>query len=97
MSTAASRNDVLGGAPLFDQVVDVVLEDEQIRLAGARDPDEGLVVVFDDAPNLFVVAEAHAHGLAFLNQPFQVFDFLESLLGRASPGFSALLRSQSVS
>ena len=69
----------------LDQVLDIVLEDEQVGQAGARDADEGGVVVFDDAANLLIVAEAHANGRAALDQALQVFRFLERMLGRPRP------------
>ena len=45
------------------KIFDVVLEDEQIRRAGAGDADETLIVIFDHAAHFFVVAELHADGI----------------------------------
>ena len=64
------------------QVLDVVLEDEQIRRAGAGDADKALVVVLDHAIHLFVVAQLDAHRNFFIDEMLEIVDLFERLFGR---------------
>src|SRR3954471_14910562 len=83
-----------GTLRFFDEVFNVVLEDEQIRFAIAGEPDEALIVVFDHAGDLFAVGHFHANGSALFNQALQILGLFESLFRRAR-GFSGWWRSRS--
>jgi hypothetical protein len=75
---------------LFLKVLDVVLEDEKIRLALAGQPDERLVVILDRPHHFFAAVHLYANRRAALDQQLEVLGFLEGLFGRASR-FSTLL------
>src|SRR5258708_30264330 len=83
-----------GTLRFFDQVFNVVLEDEQIRFASAGEPDEALIVVFDHAGNFFAIGHLDANGSALFNQALQILGLFESLLWRAR-GFGGWWRSRS--
>ena len=57
-----------GGLPsaFFLDVLDVVLEDEQVRVAVTSQPDEGLIVILDRPQNFFAVFHLHADGSGIL-------------------------------
>ena len=79
-------NTIDAGIALISQlhhVLDIVLEDEQVRLALARQADEGMVVIFDHARHFFSVRQLHAHGRGLLDQLLEVLGFLQRLLRRA--------------
>src|SRR4051794_27568254 len=66
---------------LFLDVLDIVFENEEIGLAVARQADEGLVIVFDDAGDLFAVLQLHPNPGVMFDQLLEILRFLERLLG----------------
>src|SRR5450432_2032478 len=75
------------GAPLtlFLQILDIVLEDEKVRFALARDPNERLVVVFDNADHFLAILQFHPHRRGFFDQVLKVLGLLKRLF-RCAPG-----------
>jgi hypothetical protein len=67
----------------FLNVFDVVLEDEEIRLALAREADEGLIVVLDGAGDFLAVHHLHAHGRRILDEALEILGLFKRLFGRA--------------
>ena len=57
-----------------------MLEDKEVRLSVAGEPDEGLVVILDDALDLFAVRHFDADTGAGLDQLLEVLGFLEGVL-----------------
>jgi hypothetical protein len=70
-----------------------VLEDEEIRLALAGQPDEGVVVILDYAVDLFTVQHFHAHGRRVLDQLLEVLGFLKRGF-RGASRFALLCRNR---
>jgi hypothetical protein len=60
-----------------------VLENEKIRLARARQADEGLVVVLDDSDYFLSILQLHANRRGTFNQALEIFDLFKRLLRRA--------------
>src|SRR5215831_17746896 len=86
-----SRYSSRGPGPLaqFAEVLDVMLEDEEVRLAVAGQPDKRLVVVFDHADHFLSVVHSDAHRRGALDQALEILRLFKGLLGR--PSFSRLL------
>ena len=72
-----------GTLRFFDEVFDVVLEDEQIRFAVTGEPDEALIVVFDHAGDFLAIGHLDANGSALIDQALQILGLFESLFRRA--------------
>jgi hypothetical protein len=77
---------------LFHQVFDVVLEDEEVGFATARDADERLIVVLDNADDFLAIGQLHAYGFGMFDELFEIFGFFKRLFRRAR-GFSLRWRS----
>jgi hypothetical protein len=67
-----------------------VLENEEIGLALAGDPDEGLVVILDGSYDFFAAGHLDAHRRCVFDELLQILSLFERLFGRA-PGFATLL------
>ncbi len=88
MIERASAGERRLGFRLFVQIFDVVLEQEQIRRAVARDADEVGVEKLDHAGHLFVAAQPDAHRDLHFRSGAQVLHFFEGLLRGFSFGLA---------
>ena len=84
------KPDNAGPLLLLLEILDVVLEDEQVRLVLAGQPDERLVVILDGADHIFSVRQLDPNGRGIRDQFLEVAGLFERLF-RSAPGFSALL------
>jgi hypothetical protein len=75
---------------LFLEILDIVLENEQVGLSLAGQPDERLIVILDRTYHFFTAGHLDADRCGPLDQQLEVFGLLEGLLGRA-PWFSTWL------
>src|SRR5689334_5263899 len=66
----------------FVEVFNIVLEQEQIGLAGAGDTDEVRVVELDRSVDFLVIAQTHADRCFLLDQVLQITNLFKSLFGR---------------
>ena len=66
----------------FHNVLDVVLEDEEVRFAFASQTNKGMIVILDDTGDFLAVSHLDAHHRAVLNQLLEILGFLEGLLRR---------------
>jgi hypothetical protein len=78
------------GSARFLNVFDIVLEDEEIRFAFARQADERLVVILDGPGNFLAIHHLHAHRRRVIDQALEVFRLFERMFRRARR-LSALL------
>ena len=72
---------------LFHDVLDVVLEDEQVRFAFTGEANEGVIVILDDTDDFLAAGHLHAHRRAVLNQLLEILRLLEGLF-RRTRGFA---------
>src|SRR5436305_11151540 len=76
-----------GRLTLFLKVLDIVLENEKIGFALARQANEGLIVVLDHSRHFFPIRQFHAHRRGVLDQALEIPDLFKRLFRRAA--FSA--------
>src|SRR3954471_22149839 len=74
------REKLTASARVLEHVHDVVLEDEQVRLAIAREADHALVVVLDPAADNLAIEQLHRDRRLLFAQGFQVLRLLPGLV-----------------